>query len=193
MRNSGMLMIAILSILFSCNIGSNDSSISEYYPLDSLVEAQISYLVTNNAKLIKGNSDSTFTDDAALLDSMSWSSEFEIFHNLNINKPTFVDAYDKRIVEDDKSNLNILKYTALNEKLAIEEINIYYLNTLKDVKKIRAKINNKNTLYNSSKSLQMEFKNRDNLSILESYSIVGNQKIRMRDSLTVSIFGKILF
>lgn len=186
-----VLLIIIISLLFSCNNNPSKSVIRVYYPIDSLVASQISYFVANDAKLIKSNTDSSFSKQNQLLDSSGWAEELEIFYNLNINKPTFIDAYEKRVIMDDKSNLNILRYSAIEDKMAIEEINIYYFKTLEDIKRISASINNKNTLFSSSKSLQMVFRDRENLTVLTSYSINGDQKMVMRDSLMVSISGRI--
>ena len=143
--------------------------------------------------LVKSNQDSTLTEQGLSLDSSHWVQELEIFQSLNINKPTYVDAYTKEIHKDDKSNLDILSYTTSNEKLAIQKISIYYFKSLDDIKRITALVNNTNTLYKSAKSLQMEFIKRKDLTVLKTYSITGSQKMTMRDTLPVSIFGKVLY
>lgn len=192
MKNIGLLVV-VLWLLFSCDSAPSKSVIREYYPIDSLVTAQVNFLAAHNAKLVKSNNDSVFNEKGILLDSNQWAQELEVFQNLHINKPTLVDAYTKTVYTDSKSNLDILSYTTPINKLTVQKIDIYYFKSLKNIKRITAEINVSNTLYNSSKYLQMEFIKVENKTVLSNYIITGSQKMALRDNLEIKINGKIYF
>lgn len=179
-------------LLLSCNSKTlHQQKVSEYFAIDSLVQVQIDYLFQNGAVLVKSDNDSIYGKEAKKLDSIGWKQELGIFESIDINKPSLVDGYKKGIYDDPKSNLDILKYSSTEEDFQIQEINIYYLKSVDDIKKIIAHIVNRNSVYQSSKTLTMEFEKHNGLTVLKKYSIIGNHKLATRDSVAISIIGSI--
>ncbi|MDH5474789.1 MAG: hypothetical protein OEX22_03775 [Cyclobacteriaceae bacterium] len=180
-------------LLLSCNTDpSNQQAIKAFYNIDSLINAEVDFLSKNDASLVKGEGNNIEDNTARKLDLKEWKQELEIFKSMDINQPGLVDAYKKGIYDDKLSNLDILRYSALDENLHVQEVNFYYLTSIQNLKKITAQINNKNTIYQSSKTLSLTFDKTKGLSVLKEYSIVGSQKLVTRDSLKISIIGRIL-
>ena len=186
------ILVLSFGLMLSCNTTTNPSKISEYFPIDSLVQAQAGYLSQFEVSLSKHAMDSLSEIRIVQLDSIEWMQELQLFTSLDINKPAYVDAYDSQIFDDRNSNLTILNYSANSDDLSVKEINIYYLRSLKDVKRITAKIGSQNILYGSSKFISMEFEQFQTVPLLRGYSIVGTKKLKFRDSVDIKIIGKVM-
>ena len=176
----------------SCEEKRSDTKF--YYPIDSLINAQVVYLVESNAKLSKRAAIDGKEESVSFIpkDSSAWVHELDVFAELNdINKPTNVGQYrTERGVKDLTSNLLI--YTIKStEKLPVSYINVYYLNTLSDIRKIEAHFDQESDLLKSSRDLLMEFQNINNKIVLTSYSIQGGQKMLLGDSVTFSVHGMV--
>ncbi|MDH5367523.1 MAG: hypothetical protein OEW67_11080 [Cyclobacteriaceae bacterium] len=184
------VFLSTVLLLFSCNRNTSQQKVREYFPIDSLIQEQIDYLYKNEASLMKSDNDSVSVKGKKL-DSKGWKQELGIFESIDINKSSLVDGYNSGVYDDPVSNLDILKYSALEEKLQVQEMNIYYLKSLDDIKKIVAHVVNTNSVYHSSKTLSMEFEKHNGLTVLKKYSIIGNQKLATRDSILFSIIGNI--
>jgi hypothetical protein len=162
---------------------------------DSLVASQVGVLSRAKASITKkasidGNQDeTTFTPDSTL-----WESELEIFRQLEIyERPAYKDVYEmKDGVPDGKSNLMVRSYHSL-KNIPVSDLKFYYHDQIKHLKKIEATYREKNTLYTTSRSLQMEFDEVDSKSVLSSYSISGVQKMVLSDSVKFSIHSKVTF
>jgi hypothetical protein len=176
----------------SCEEKRSDTNF--YYPVDSLLKTQVKYLAESKAQLSKkaaidGKEESlSFTPK----DTTAWIHELDIFAELNdINKPTNVGKYrTKRGIKDITSNLLIYTIES-TEKLPVSYVKIYYLNTLSDVRKIEALYYQESSLLKTSRELSMEFQNINNKIVLTSYSIQGDQKMLIGDSVTFSVHGMI--
>jgi hypothetical protein len=187
-----LILLAGSSLMQSCEEKRSDTKF--YYPIDSLINAQVVYLVESNAKLSKQAAIDGKEENISFIpkDSTAWVHELDVFAELNdINKPTNVGKYrTQRGVKDLTSNLLI--YTIKStEKLPVSYINVYYLNTLSDIRKIEAHVNQESDLLNSSRDLLMEFQNINNKIVLTSYSIHGGQKLLLGDSVTFSVNGMV--
>lgn len=176
----------------SCEEKRSDTKF--YYPIDSLINAQVVYLVEANAKLSKQAAIDEKEENISFIpkDSAAWIHELDVFAELNdINKPTNVGKYrTQRGVKDLTSNLLIYAIKS-TENLPVSYINVYYLNTLSDIRKIEAHVNQESDLLTSSRDLVMEFQNVNNKIVLTSYSIQGGQKLLLGDSVTFSVNGMV--
>lgn len=181
--------------MFSC--GEKDSDTKFYYPVDSLLKAQVNYLTSSHATLTKrafidGKEEtSSYVPkfDSAMT---AWSRELDVFAELNdINTPTNVGKYrTEGGVKDQTSNLLIFTIESM-EKLPVSYVKVYYLNSLSDVRKIEALYSQENSLLKTSRELLMEFQNINNKIVLTSYSIQGGQKMLLGDSVTFSVQGTV--
>ena len=185
------LFIIGLLLLSSC---TEDAKRADSY-FDSLVTNQVSVLSLAKASIIKqasidGNHDeTTFTPDSTL-----WESELDIFRQLEIyERPAYKDAYEmKDGIADEKSNLTVRSYHSL-KNIPVRDLKFYYHDQFQQLKKIEATYQDKNTLYTTRRSLQMEFDEVNGKSVLSAYSISGVQKMVLSDSVKFSIHSKVIF
>ena len=187
-----LLMIAPLSLIsLSCNQKKEVNA--HYYNIDSLINAQISYLPPKKIILIKETTLNGKSDTAHLSshDTLLWSNELDVFRQLRIiNKPINIDAYTIENKPDPKSNLTIRSFT-VKRKLPVEYLKVYFQGSPSNLRKIEALYQEGNSLYRSSRLLKMEFENIYNKITLTNYSIAGNQKMFLGDSVKFSIKGNL--
>jgi hypothetical protein len=177
--------------LTSCEETKRDAGL---YPMDSIVSSQVVYLSKNRARLQKiailGSDQDTTT--FVPKDSLAWSNELEIFHQLEmINKPLNRGSY---LVDDNLydpgSNLTVKAFTSL-EDLPVRSIRVFYSTSVKIPRKIEAVYHDRNSLYESSRALTLEFQQVNSRNVLTGYSIEGGQKIILGDTVSFQIKGKI--
>lgn len=181
----------LAALLTGCESGREAST---FYAVDSLVSAQIRTLTDAKAVLHKEATLGGQTDRSVYTpkDTTAWTDELDVFRQLQeINKPVNREIY---IVDDGLydpgSNLMVKAFTA-TEPLPVMSMRIYYDNSIRKPRKIEAVYAEANSLYQSSKTLLMEFQQINNKTVLTSYTIEGGQKMIMRDSVTFSVRGKI--
>jgi hypothetical protein len=169
-----------------------------FYPIDSLVTAQVVHLLQTNAGLFKevllGGKNDTVTYRP---DSLSWTNELDIFRKLDlINKPVNKGNYNIDDVADAGSNLKVKAFTRKDDeeavKLPLVYLKIYYQGTIAKPRKIEALYDEGNPLYESARLLSMHFQQIENQTVLTSYSIRGGQKMVFADSVAFYVGGKIL-
>lgn len=163
-----------------------------YYPVDSLVTAQIRFLTNAKASATKfaklGEKEETKTIHP--IDSTGWIDELDIFRELRtLNKPINKGAYKVEDgLPDNKSNLKI-KTIVTDKELPVRSMKIYYYGQPENIKRIEAQFNEVNSLYSSSRFLIMNFQDLNNKPVLSSYSVTGGQKMFLGDTVIFSIKG----
>ncbi|RAW03068.1 hypothetical protein [Pseudochryseolinea flava] len=179
---SGMLM-------FSCNI-KKDRSSSGYYPIDSLLKAQANALHRHRAEVSKTSSlsDVNETNTFHPKDIASWEKELAALMEIDaINRPTYNGLYqvDKGLA-DTRSNLKVDAFTAQGD-LPVQSLRIYYQDSPAKVRKIEAVLKEENSLYTSKKFFELEFQDIDRQNILTAYTVEGEQKMYLKDSVHYKI------
>ena len=178
-----------IGLVFSCS--SKDGYRSNLYSMDSLVQAQAKYLSQNKVTLTKFTQLGESLDTVSLTpkDTVAWKKELEIFAALDIiNKPVNKDLYHTENFADTKSNLRIKAFTTTAE-LPVKYLKVYYQEAPEKIRKIEAQYNESNSLYKSYRTLTMEFQQVHNKIVLISYSITGDQKMFLGDSVQYNITG----
>ena len=194
---SGVVLLTVLGLtLASC---SRDREVrSHFFAFDSLVTEQVRYLSHTKARLIKNASLRERTDSITIEspDSAGWSKELGIFLQLDvINKTIYRDKYTVHDERDPKSNLMIRYFDAREEKneiLPVSSLRIYYHGNFNNIKRIEGTYREENSLYESSQFLSLDLQDIHNKTVLTSYSIKGDQKMILTDSLEFSIDARII-
>lgn len=166
-----------------------------FYPVDSLITAQVLGLSRAHAKLRKEAVLGSETDTAVFTpDSAAWADELGIFRQLDvINKPVNLGTYLIRDNQADPgSNLTIRSFTSTTNQ-PVRYLRIYYHEAIDKPRKIEALFREDNALYSTSRLMSMEFQQVDNKIMLTSYSIRGSQDMVLEDSIAFSVRGKLQF
>lgn len=194
MNNLFFVCIACLGLALLLSFCSTmDTKNSVYYPMDSLMQAQVEYLTTSKALLTKkaeidGTEEtSSFTPP----DSTAWAHELNIFSELNvINNPVNTGNYVVENGLDNNSNLSIRSFTG-KTTLPVVYLKIFYLENLSGIRRIEALYREENSLLKGSRLLILEFQEIHRKTILTSYSIEGSQKMFLGDSVQFLVKGTI--
>jgi hypothetical protein len=193
---NSLLLKTIFFCLFVASISCTTSTKKNvlYYPVDSLINAQVGFLTKSKALLAK-KAEIDGTEETISItpsDSAAWAHELDIFSELNvINNPVNAGNYIvENGVKDSNSNLTIRSFTG-KETLPVVYLKIFYLETPAKLKRVEALYREENSLLKGSRLLILEFQEINNKTILTSYSIEGSQKMFLGDSVKFSIKGTI--
>lgn len=167
-----------------------------YYPVDSLISAQVIYLTSVKATLIKQASIGLKSDTSSYVpaDSIAWSNELGILAQLGlINKPIYRGLYSVRDgLADPRSNLKVRFYEGeAGKDLPVPFLKIYYQDSPARIRRIEGVCNDVNSLYASSRNLSIELQEINNKTVLTSYTVDGGQKMTLADSTRYHIDARI--
>ncbi len=84
----------------------------------------------------------------------------------------------------------VRRYRATQE-IPVLELQFYYFNQFKNLKKIEAIYRQQNLLYASTRHLSMEFEEVEGKPVLIAYRIEGAQKMFLGDSVKYSVLTEI--
>lgn len=186
-----IVLLLIVSFFSACENKSN--TYNTYYPIDSLVEAQVQYLSGAQATLLKeATLDAARERKTTLNDTTGWRHELAVFAQLNdINKPSNKGKYRvERDVNDLNSNLLIYSLES-TEPRPVMFLKVYYLDHLPNIRKIEGLYREETSLLSSTRQLSMNFQNINNKIVLTSYSVTGGQKMLLADSVQFAVNGMI--
>lgn len=178
MRLLTFFFLIVLTI--SCQNPQADSQTKTYYDLAGFIKNQIQELTKSKIQVQKR----VFLDDKkeeVKLDKIDWEKELELFIQADLNKQAYQLSYDK--VEND----SLVVYQLKNgEKLPVSRLEMAFDNK-RNPKRIEAKLNTKNYLYESSKTLKMILENNR----IQNYKIEGWQELFIGSKKIFSIEGNI--
>jgi len=187
-----VIFVGVAISLASCYKKENKESL--YYPMDSLINAQVEYLEQSKAVLSKSaeidgvEESNSFTPK----DSTAWANELDIFSELNvINSLGNARSYViENGVKDANSNLSIRSFVGKGT-LPVVYLKVFYLETASRIRRIESLYKEENTLVKGSRLLILEFEEINKRVVLTSYSIEGSQKMFLGESVKFSIKGTI--
>lgn len=186
-----LILIGVLVFFSSCRkVQQIDSE--QYFSVDQLVDEQIGlFLLQQSAldKLAIINNDSAQV--ALTPDSLAWNNEFQIIKAMDINKPALIGQYKVEQRDDPNSNLTILSYQARNKNLKIESLEIYYLNSIDNIKYIEIEGRQTNSIFELFKKVNLTFDKTNDKLMLEEYTVEGYQKMLLQDQVKFYIKGQI--
>ena len=186
-----MYRIFLFPVLFIITVAcdqqlKNNQSILN---IDSLVNAQSIALTRSNAELQKQLTMNGSAEEMSYQpDSLNWITELDILKQLSIiNKPIYRDLY---VIEDDRtdteSNLTVRTYST-EQVVPVRTIKFYYRSDFKNLRRITATYIEKNSLYESARTFNMEFSEEAKSVQLKQISITGYQKMVLSDSVIYSL------
>jgi len=174
-------------LVIGCEERSTDTVL--FYPIDSLISAQIDLLDDARASVrkvaIMGDDHNTmlFTPD-----SITWAKEMDIFRGLGaINKPINREGYQKTSEQDSKSNLNVVSFTSVDDEAPVEYLKVFYDGTPDRLRLIEGSVRESNSMYAGRRFLSLEFQEIKGKVFLSGYSVRGGQKMFLGDSVNYSI------
>jgi hypothetical protein len=192
-RFSNIIIFLGFSIIIS-SCYTKENKVSAYYPIDSLINAQVEYLKDSKAQLTKKAEIDGVEETNTYVpkDSTAWANELDIFAELNvINNPGNTKSYVvENGVKDTNSNLTIRSFTG-KETLPIVYMKVFYLESPSRIRRIEALYQEENSLLKGTRLLILEFQEINNKTVLTSYSIEGSQKMFLGESVKFSIKGEI--
>ena len=172
-------LIAFCALLSACNPEIRESKIKRYFDLKGLIETQIKTLNIQKPFVQKTVLMSE-KSESQLVKTIDWAKELELFIQMDINKPAFIQSY-----QVDSSSMGV-KYVLKNtEKLPVKYLMINRIG--ESGFSVEALMSNENYLYQTERHLKLVIKNSE----LSDYQIEGFQKIVFGERKIFKINGVI--
>ena len=187
--------LVLTCILSACDPQKVPSNKGKFFDMVGLVDQQVGSLVKSQANLTKeAVIDGDTNQTALLMDSTQWAEALAFFKEGDINRPNLQDAYQvTEGLKDDKSNLLITTYNALNTaENGVTCLKVYYLRDPEKPMRVEAEIRENNLLYTAHKKLSMWFmETLEQEPVLIAYGLEGYQKIVLKDTIKFKIHNRV--
>jgi len=190
------LIFLVVLTFWTCAPEQNDKvkSTTSFYDINGLIDEQTKLLGSVSPSVLKkaiidGKEEIIeFTQ----LDSAGWSKELNIFKSMDINKSILIDSYITTESSDETSKTIAYK-SKYPRTTHVDELSIQLNKKDEKPVKIHAKLDKRNELFNSSKILEMYFKNINGKLLVAGYKTEGWQKMISKDSTSFSIEAEIIY
>ncbi len=125
MRKFYKLLVMALFVVFSgCNSTSTSSQQQpDYFSLINYFENQKSLLEQENFRIKKYTSFNRELD-SSIVDRPDWEKEFELFKDLDLNKPAFRNSFNTDTVQSD--TLKMVQYTSNDQHTKVKFLEIVF-------------------------------------------------------------------
>ncbi len=165
-------------------------SIDVYYDINGLIDEQVELLNAISPFLLKtADLDGIKETDTLKLSEDEWENELSIFRSMDINKPMLVDSYVEEVKTNDSHT--VTTWISKSQKdTEVDTLKIYQSGT-DSPNKIIAHLSSKNTLFKTSKKLELVFSEYKGDQFLDQYSVIGWQKMLSKDSTFFSVNARI--
>lgn len=164
----------------------NNPVANTYYNVDSLLDLQVTLLANSKLQLQKNYQSGEYKEESLLhMDSTKWSELLNAFRVLDLNKPSHKSTYQiTHNIPDSLSNLTISQYRLKDkgDKQQLKEVRFYYLDSIRNLKKIIAINSSSSFIYSFSNLYELTFDQQEEQTILKTSSINSTQKTLFRDS-----------
>ncbi len=192
MRKFGHLTIYFSWLMAACGTGdfTTKRQESKYFDINGLVREQMQVLPVTSLLLSKTATVDTDTSrTVSKPDSVHWLQEFQNLTDADINKPRLSDSYTKKTIRPDDTTIVTVYLTLQPARTYVDTL---VISERPGELNIKAKIQDKNALFSSAKSLNYHFTRRNGKRIFSTYCIKGWQKMIALDSVHYSIYAKVL-
>ncbi len=188
-----IVFLIVFPLLLGCS-GQQRDRVVMYYDVDSLISAQQNLLTIRGARLIKqARIDSDSSEKDFVPDSLQWVNELSIFKKTDINKAMLRGLYTSSVADDTNSNLTIRTLATDSREAEVKYLKLYYLNEIKNLRKMEALWVEQNPIYISSRKLSLTFEDISEKLLLKGYKIDGTQKMILQDTVRFEVVGKLDF
>ncbi|MFT6969524.1 MAG: hypothetical protein ACJAXX_000081 [Roseivirga sp.] len=186
------LLLVSFFLCYACESDQKSEPIRTgiYFDLVALLDQQVTLLEKQKPKLTKqlmvnGESETIIMD----LDSASqWKEQLALFYQADINKLGLEEAYLTEELQTGENRKKIIDQ-AITAKALVRLIEYNYSNN--ELENIRILIKDENAVYEFDKELNLNFGKLDNVTIVSSFSISGNQDMLLKGALNYSVKAKI--
>ena len=164
---------------------SKDLNRKDYFDLPSLVEQQLVRLdsLRPTMEVVAQIGDREEVKKVKK-DSAGWAETLKLFSDANINRPVLQDSYIVSDSTDQQHNWKVRTYRAKQpQNVEVPYLNVYYQDSLANIRRIETKFHEENLLYSTSRQLEMQFEATNSGPQLTGYSSEGRQKMIFRDSV----------
>ena len=179
--------------LVGCN--KNQSPTEEsgegYFSIAQLLEEQIGLLLSLDAALEKRviTGDISETLELKPKDSTEWKTQLQLFLDADISKPGYAGTY---LVEELPliSTLSKTVYSANQKKNSLRIMECTYQGDL--LKEIRLELSKNNEVFDFDQELFLYFNLESGKSRLSSFSIKGNESMKLKSDLSFEVKATIV-
>jgi len=173
-------------------VEKKQTAIDEYYDINGLIDRQVRLLDSISPSLSKW----AFIDDTEEKGKITppdstWEEELSIFKSMDINKPLLLDSYER--VVDDLGEEKVISLISKSPKSTNVDTLVISMKKSNQPARIYAYLSNQNTLFKTSKNMEIIFKEYQKRHVLESYTIHGWQKMLTKDTTKFDIKARILY
>jgi len=163
------LGIAML-LISRCSFPEKESTSSDYYDFDSLINEQLVRLIELNPKVDKTVRINGLEESSSIpLDSVGWVEEFQQLRDYDISSPKYINAFSS------KKESTTLSFTRLELGSGLQSLMI---SEIGDVTTIEGKIKEKTSIYDNSQMLKITIMN----GLISSIDLTGTQKMILLDT-----------
>jgi len=166
----------------------------EMGPVDvnTLIDDQVNFLSQRKVGLSKeARVDGIFSDSTVMPTMEAWRAELAIFRQLGIvNKAIHQGTYrHEGPLDDPRSNLFIEQYSSTASPL--KSLKIFYREDPSRIRKIEGRLSSTTILNTSERILTLEFDEENDKPVLTRYTVIGFQKVVLRDTVRFQLVSTI--
>lgn len=186
-------LLCLVLLMLSCNQQekANGAEGSTYFSVASLLNEQVGLLLSLDAALEKQvtSDGETETIELSPKDSAEWKSQLQLFFDADISRPGYTGAY---FVEELPaiSSLSKTIYTAKKKQNFVRVMECTYQEG--SLKEVRLELSKKNEVFNLNQELFLYFNLDTGESRLSSFSIKGDEKMKLKQGLSFDVNGTIV-
>ena len=187
-------LITLVSLtIWSCAPDLDKDKSIGFFDINGLVDEQVKLLESISPSIYKEATINGKMESSTLSpdDSAQWAKELIIFKSADINRSILIDSY--QVSKSSKKGNTIITYSSLYPKKTEVDTLTIELGPNQKPAKIRANLDNRNELFDSAKTLEMNFSSKQDTCLLSSFSTKGWQKMISKDTASYQVLATLDF
>ena len=181
-------------LVLGCNPQEQTSkgNTSSYVGIAEILDEQVGTLLASSAGLEKQVTSNGTKEilEVTLEDSAAWKSQLQLFYDADISRPGYTGAY---FVEELPASSGSSKkiYTARKKKRFVRVMECTYQGDL--LQEVRLELTKRNEVFSLDQELFLFFTTESGKSRLSSFSIEGQEQMKLKQGLSFSVVGTIVW